>query len=67
MIKVRGRIVAQSVLPVFVPGVTLVPVELTSYGNQLLRSHRGVKLSATVTARDLLTNTATATAPGALR
>jgi hypothetical protein len=35
--------------------------------NQLLRSARGVKLTAVVTARDLLTNTATATALGLLR
>jgi hypothetical protein len=55
------------VLPVFAAGVSFLPVELTSYGNQLLRTHRGVGLTAVVTARDLLTNTATATAVGLLR
>lgn len=67
VIKAHGRVVAQNVLPVFAAGVSFLPVELTSYGNQLLRTHRGVGLTAVVTARDLLTNTATATAVGLLR
>ncbi len=67
VIKAHGRVVAQNVLPVFAAGVSFLPVELTSYGNQLLRTHRDVGLTAVVTARDLLTNTATATAIGLLR
>jgi uncharacterized delta-60 repeat protein len=67
VIKAHGRVVAQNVLPAFGHGETTVPVELTAYGNTYLRSHRGVKVTATATGRDLLTNTATATASGTLR
>jgi len=67
IIKANGRVIAQSMLPVFAAGPATLPVELTSYGDQSLRRHHRVKLRATAEARDLLTNTATATASGALR
>ncbi|HEY5196562.1 MAG TPA: hypothetical protein VIJ51_06000 [Solirubrobacteraceae bacterium] len=67
VIRAHGGVVAQNVLPAFGHGETTIPVELTAYGNTLLRSHRGVKVTATATGRDLLTNTAMATASGTLR
>lgn len=66
-IKAHGRVIAQNVLPAFGHGEMSIPVELTAYGNTYLRNHRGVKVTATATGRDLLTNTATATASGTLR
>jgi uncharacterized delta-60 repeat protein len=67
VIKAHGRVVAQNVLPIFGHGQQTLPVELTTYGNQLLRTHSGVKITATATGRDLLTNTARSTASGILR
>jgi len=66
VIKAHGRVVAQNLLPVFAAGGAILPVELTSYGNQLLRGHPPIKVAATATGRDLLTNTATARASGML-
>lgn len=67
VIKAGGRVVAQSVLAVFGTGPATLPVELTSFGNQWLKGHPRSRLTAVVTARDLLTNTTTSTASGALR
>jgi uncharacterized delta-60 repeat protein len=67
VIKADGRVVAQNVLPVPDAGESTLPVELTAYGNQLLRNGHGIELTATLTGRDLLTNTATSTASGTLR
>ncbi|HWH10144.1 MAG TPA: hypothetical protein VG165_03385 [Solirubrobacteraceae bacterium] len=67
VIKAHGRVVAQNVLPAFGHGEMTIPVELTTYGNQLLRDHKTIKVTATATGRDLLTNTATSTASGTLR
>lgn len=67
VIKAHGRVVAQNVLPVFGPGAAILPVELTSYGDQLLRSRRGIRVTATATGRDLLTNAATSTSSATLR
>ncbi|HWH10142.1 MAG TPA: delta-60 repeat domain-containing protein [Solirubrobacteraceae bacterium] len=67
VIKASGRVVAQSVLPVFVAGASTLPVELTSFGNTWLGRHPRSRLTASLKARDVLTNTATATASGALR
>jgi uncharacterized delta-60 repeat protein len=61
------RAIALSLLPVFTTSRTTLPVELTSYGNTYLRTHRNVRVTITATARDLLTNTTTATARGRLR
>ncbi len=66
IVKAGGRVVAQNVLAVFKAGEATLPVELTTYGSQLLRNHRGVSVTATATGRDLLTNTATSTASGSL-
>jgi uncharacterized delta-60 repeat protein len=67
VIKTHGRVIAQSVLPVFAAGRKTLPVELTAFGNQWLSRHHPVAVSVTATARDLLTATATATASGSLR
>jgi uncharacterized delta-60 repeat protein len=67
VIRAHGRAVAENVLPIFAPGEATLPVELTSYGSALLRNHHGIKLTASLTGRDLLTNTATATSAGTLR
>jgi uncharacterized delta-60 repeat protein len=67
VIKASGRVVAQSVLPVFAAGPATLPVELTSFGAQWLKGHPRSRLTASLKARDLLTNVATATAAGSLR
>jgi len=67
VITAHNRVVAQALLPVFAAGPVTLPVELTPYGDQWLRRHRHVRLSAGAQARDLLTNTATVTAAGVLR
>ncbi|HEY5196561.1 MAG TPA: delta-60 repeat domain-containing protein [Solirubrobacteraceae bacterium] len=67
VIKASGRVVAQNVLPVFGTGPSTLPVELTSFGNQWLKSHPRSRLTASVTARGLLANSATSTAAGSLR
>jgi hypothetical protein len=66
-IKVDHRAVAQSLLPVFAAGPTTVPVELTAYGEAWLARHPRRRLTATVEARDVLTDTATASTSGVLR
>jgi len=67
VITAHNQIVAQALLPAFAAGPATLPVELTPYGDQWLRHHRHVTLSVGAQARDLLTNTATVTAAGALR
>ncbi|HEX3873208.1 MAG TPA: hypothetical protein VHW26_03605 [Solirubrobacteraceae bacterium] len=67
VIKAYGRVVAQSVLPVFAAGPVTVPVELTTYGANWLLHHPRSRLKATVKARDLLTSGASAGASAALR
>jgi uncharacterized delta-60 repeat protein len=67
VVKAYGRVVAQSVLPVFDADPATLPVELTSFGAGWLKAHPRSRLTASLEARDLLTNTATATASGSLR
>jgi uncharacterized delta-60 repeat protein len=67
VIRAAGRIVAQSLLPVLRVGANTLPVILTTSGLKWLRTHPRSRLSLTTEARDLLTNTATATATGSLR
>jgi hypothetical protein len=66
VIKAAGRVVAQSVLPVFDAGRVTLPVELTSFGDQWLKTHPRSRLTLILKARDLLTNLVTATAAGTL-
>jgi uncharacterized delta-60 repeat protein len=66
-VKAYGRVVAQSVLPIFAAGRTTLPVELTSFGASWLRAHPQSKVTASLTARDLLAGDATATAEAHLR
>lgn len=66
-IKRANRTIAQSLLPVFKTTRHTLAVSLTRYGSSYLRTHRNVRVSITVTGRDLLTSTATATARGRLR
>jgi len=61
VIKAAGRVVAQNLLPVLAPARTILPVELTNFGNRWLKSHPRGNLTVSLKARDLLTNTATAT------
>jgi uncharacterized delta-60 repeat protein len=67
VIKASGRVVAQAVLSVLRTAPATLPVELTSFGSAWLKSHPRSRVTATVTARDLLTNTATAAGSGTLR
>ncbi len=62
----RGRALALSLLPNFKTTRHTLPVELTRHGNAYLRRHRNLRVSITATARDLLTNNASATARGHL-
>jgi uncharacterized delta-60 repeat protein len=66
-IKAAGRVIASSVLPVFGSGPRTLPVELTTYGTHLLAGHRGIRVTASATTRNLLTGTAHASATGTLR
>jgi len=66
-INAHGRLVAQSVLPVFTAHPATVMVKLTRDGAKWLHHHPHTSLRATAQARDLLTNIATATAHGSLR
>ncbi|HEX3874129.1 MAG TPA: delta-60 repeat domain-containing protein, partial [Solirubrobacteraceae bacterium] len=67
VIRAGGRVVAQNLLPVLAARPTSLPVELTSFGARWLRTHPRGRLTATIGARDLLTNTAATTATGRLR
>lgn len=67
VVKAAGRVVAQNVLPVFGTGSTTLPVELTTFGAQWLKSHPRSRLTAALKARDLLASDASATATGSLR
>jgi uncharacterized delta-60 repeat protein len=62
-----GRAIAESQVGVFATGRNTLPVKLTTYGRGYLRHHPRAPLAVTATARDLLTNTARATATGRLR
>ncbi|HWH10141.1 MAG TPA: hypothetical protein VG165_03370 [Solirubrobacteraceae bacterium] len=66
VIKSAGRVIAQSVLPVFVAGPVTLPVELTTFGDQWLKTRPRSRLTVTLRARDLLTHVAKATAAGRL-
>lgn len=61
------RVLAQSVLPVFGTTTRTLPVALTRTGNRWLRSHRNVRVTVAVTARDLLGALTTASAKGTVR
>jgi uncharacterized delta-60 repeat protein len=65
-IKAHGTLVAQSVLPIFGSGARTLPVELTSGGAAVLRAHPGVRVTASASARGLLTATTHASASGTL-
>jgi uncharacterized delta-60 repeat protein len=65
-IKARGRVLAQSVLPAFGSGARTLPVELTTYGASLLGSARRVHVTASASARGLLSAAAHASASGTL-
>jgi uncharacterized delta-60 repeat protein len=60
VIRASGGVVAQSLLPVFTAGRSILPIELTSFGAQLLKRHPRSRLTVSLTARDLLANTAVA-------
>ena len=66
-VRAGGRVIAQSVLPVFGSGARILPVELTHAGAVFLRTHRNVHVSVSVSARNLLGATVSATAIGTLK
>ena len=66
-VRVGRTVIAQSVLPIFGSGARILPVELTHTGAVFLRTHRNVHVSVSVTARDLLAGTVSATAIGTLK
>jgi uncharacterized delta-60 repeat protein len=63
----RGRAIAYSLLPIFKTTSHTIPVELTSYGNTYLRTHRNVRVAITANGRDLLANPMSTHAVGRLR
>jgi uncharacterized delta-60 repeat protein len=67
VIRARGRVVAENLLPVFAAGSSTLPVELTSFGDHWLKKHPRSRLTASVKARDELTDTTTSIASGSLR
>lgn len=67
IIKSRGRIVAEGVLPAPSTSASTQSVTLTPYGARLLSSGGHLTIRALAQARDLLTNTATTATTGALR
>jgi uncharacterized delta-60 repeat protein len=67
VVRAAGRTLAQSLLPVLSVGRSTLPVVLTTSGLKWLRAHPRSRVTMTTEARDLLTNTATATASGRLR
>lgn len=62
-----GRVLAQSVVPLFGTGRRTVPASVTAAGSRYLRTHRGVRVQVTVTAIDVLGTVGTARASGILR
>lgn len=62
-----GRAIAYSLLPVFTTSSHTLAVELTSYGNTYLRTHRNVRVAITAGGRDLLANPTKTSAVGRLR
>jgi hypothetical protein len=66
-VRAGSQLIAQSVLPIFGSGARILPVELTHAGAVLLRTHRNVRVSVTVGARNLLAGGVTATAHGTLK
>jgi hypothetical protein len=63
----RGRAIAYSLLPIFKTTSHTIPVELTSYGNTYLRTHRNVRVAITANGRDVLANPMKTSAVGRLR
>jgi uncharacterized delta-60 repeat protein len=61
-----GRLIAESVLASLAPGAQTLPVELTTGGASLLATRSGLRVTATATARDLVTETARTVASGTL-
>jgi uncharacterized delta-60 repeat protein len=66
-IKAEGRVIAQSVLPIFGAGPRSLPVELTAHGATVVGGHANIRVTATATVRNLLAVTAHASASGMLR
>ena len=67
-VKSGGKVIAQSVVPLFHTGAQTLPVELTKTGNTLLRHiSRRVRVSISVSMRDLFLTPSKATAVGNLR
>jgi uncharacterized delta-60 repeat protein len=65
-IKAGGRVIAEGVDGVFAAGRHGVKVRLTAYGAGVLRGQDGVRVTASATARDLVTEGTTASATGTL-
>ncbi len=65
-IKAGGRVIAEGVVGIFGPGPQVVSIGLTGFGAGLLARQTAVGVSATATARDLVTEGTTATASGRL-
>jgi hypothetical protein len=64
-IRASGQVIAESVLPIFVPGTTTtLPVETTAYGETFLKDHSGFPVTVTVLARNLVATQAAATTTG---
>jgi uncharacterized delta-60 repeat protein len=65
-VNAAGHLIAAVVAAIFAAGRHTVTVRLTANGAGLLRGQGGVRVTATATARDLVTEGASATATGTL-
>jgi uncharacterized delta-60 repeat protein len=65
-IRALGQVIGERLVAVFGPGPRSVAIGLTPAGERLLRGRSGVAVTATATARDLVTAGTTATVSGTL-
>jgi len=66
-VRARGRVIAQSLEPVYEAATSTAKVRLTRTGERLLRRRRAIAITVTATLRDVLTQRTTATTRGVLR
>lgn len=65
-IKASGHVLAAGVLPIFGSGPRILPVALTAYGASVLRGRGAIRVTASVTARDLVIQGGRASASGTI-
>ncbi len=65
-VRARGHVIAEGVVGIFGRGPEIVPIGLSAYGARVLAGQGTVVVSATATARDLVTEGASVSASGRL-